>query len=117
MRCVMSKLAAGGRITVDQFTTARQWNALSQAYRSIVSGSSCPRDADAQTTDRRLSTARLDRRERQVIRRYRTLAPILGPLERAIVEGRGRYPRTLAELASVRRALDEIASRWVEAGS
>lgn len=117
MRCVMSKLAAQSRITIRQFTTARQWDALSRAYRAIVSGPREQDEPDPQTAARRLSTARLDAYERQVIRRYRALAPILGPLERGIIEGSGRYPRSLAELCAVRRALDEIEDRWVEAGS
>jgi hypothetical protein len=112
----MSKLAAQSRITIDQFATSKKWTALSRAYRAIVSGLHDRQDPDAGAVDRRLSSARLDQFERQVIRRYRTLAPIMGPLERGIIEGRGRYPRTLDELCAVRRALDEIAERWVEAG-
>jgi hypothetical protein len=116
MRCVLSKLAAGGRITVEQFATARKWAALSGAYRRLVSGSYADGwDNDAGNA-RRLSTARLDAFERVVIRRYRLLAPYLGPLERAVIEGQGRYPRTLGELCAVRRALDEIGARWNEAG-
>lgn len=116
MRCVLSKLAASGRITVDQFATARKWAALSAAYRRLLSGSYESGWDDDSGDARRLSTARLDAFERVVIRRYRLLAPYLGPLERAVIEGRGRYPRDMRELCAVRRALDEIGARWVECG-
>ena len=115
MRCVMSKLAAQSRITISQFATSKKWTALSRAYRAILTGAHDDAGREHAEHDRRLSTARLDAFERQVIRRYRTLAPILGPIERAIIEGRGRYPRTLDELCRVRRALDEIEAQWVEA--
>ena len=112
MRCVMSKLASQSRITLEQFRTARQWNNLSAAYRRLLSGSY---DEGARV-DAGRGKDRLQAFERAVIRRYRMLAPILGPIERDIIEGRGRYPRTIGELCAVRVALDEIARRWSEAG-
>lgn len=112
MRCCLSRLYREGRITQRQHEVARQWNALSRAYRALLSGAY---DDGAGIVAGR-ANARLSGFERAVIRRYRMLAPYLGPVERAIVEGRGRYPRTMGELAGVRLALDEIGARWVEAG-
>ncbi len=116
MRCVLSKLAASGRITVEQFATALKWAALSAAYRRLLSGAYEDGWCDGGGDAKRLSTARLDAFERVVIRRYRLLAPYLGPLERAVIEGSGRYPRDMRELCAVRRALDEIGARWCECG-
>lgn len=114
MRCVMSKLAAQSRITVGQFRTAAQWQRLARAYRAVVSGQYADQVDDGPAQEYAPSRDRLSSFERQVIRRYRALAPILGPVERAVIEGRGRYPRSLDELCAVRRALDEIAARWSE---
>jgi len=102
----MGKLFTEGRISLGQFETARKWNALSRAYRAVIDGSY----ADGVEIGRQ----RLSAHERAVIRRYRALQPIMGRVERDIIEGRGRYPRTVLELCSVRRCLDEIARRWCE---
>jgi hypothetical protein len=112
----MSKLASQSRITVSQFAMSKRWNALARAYRAVVSGCYAEDAGDEPGAPYSPSRDRLSAFERGVIKRYRALAPILGPVERAIIEGRGRYPRTLGELCAVRRALDEIESRWVEAG-
>lgn len=116
MRCVMSKLAVQSRITVQQFAWCKRWNALARAYRAVVSGAYAEEEGEAHDAPYAPSRDRLSSFERGVIKRYRALAPILGPVERAIIEGRGRYPRTLAELCAVRQALDEIAERWEMAG-
>ena len=108
MRCVIAKLFRAGRITLEQHRTARQWNALSRAYRAVLNGS--------YEDVARVGADRLSAHERAVIRRYRLLAPIMGRIERDIIEGRGRSPRTLDELCGVRRCLDEIERRWCEAG-
>lgn len=112
MRCCLSRLYREGRITQRQHETARQWNALARAYRALLSGAY----DDGAGIVAGKANARLSGFERAVIRRYRALAPYLGPVERAIVEGRGRYPRGISELCAVRLALDEIGARWVEAG-
>jgi hypothetical protein len=112
MRCVLSRLCREGRITLEQHATSKKWNRLSQAYRQLLSGEY---DAGASRVAG-LSSARIQGFERAVIRRYRALAGIMGPVDRAIIEGRGRYPRSLSELASVRRCLDEIEKRWCEVG-
>lgn len=112
MRCVMSKLAAQSRITVDQFAWSKRWNALARAYRAVVSGQYAEDAGEEPGAPYAPSRDRLSQFERGVIKRYRALAPILGPVEADIIEGRGRYPRTLAELCAVRKALDEIAERW-----
>jgi hypothetical protein len=114
MRCVMSRLCREGRITLQQHATAKRWNSLSRAYRSLLTGSHDMGDRIGAEHVERLSSARLDEFERQVIRRYRALAPIMGALERGIIEGCGRYPRDMRELCAVRVALERIAKRWEE---
>lgn len=118
MRCVMSKLAAQSRITISQFAWSKRWNSLSRAYRAVVSGRYAEEAGETPGGGGAYAPARdrLSAFERGVIKRYRALAPILGPVERAIIEGRGRYPRTLGELCAVRRALDEIEERWEATG-
>lgn len=108
MRCCIGKLFRDGRITQAQHETAQRWAALSRAYRAVVSGS--------YDDGEQIGRDRLSAHERAVIRRYRMLAPVIGRVERDIIEGRGRSPRSLLELASVRRVLDEIRARWSEAG-